>query len=147
MKNFRILEQERIFKKANRDCLVCKKEYEVYAYFGNEAFTVPFECNKCYHILWYDFYTDKYFDTLSKKMNEKTKLIWTEIENEISPCLKCNGHYKLSDWVTYGTPEHCPHCHISQKTNGTPLNESKLKLENKIRTVKENVNFLVSAEA
>ena len=147
MSRFKIIEQERTFWKAQRPCDVCKKEYEVYVFLGTEYFTIPFECQTCNDLLWYDYFTDKFNNELYKKYegNEKRpELIWKEIEKNLPPCQKCSGKYKQALWFVYGAPEHCPHCHVSQRTNGTPLDKDKIRRENKAWTKAEKVFFVTS---
>lgn len=138
-----VVERERTFEKVTRDCPVCAKKYEVFAFFGDESFTSCFECVKCHDLLWYDFYTDKYFDELAKKIKD-SKQVWLRIESELPLCKKCGGKYKRADWVVYGAPEHCTHCHVSQRTNGIPLSKDILKAEGKVRNSTEKVAFVVS---
>ncbi len=142
MYKFEILEKEREFEKATRNCQVCSKDYDVFVFFGDETFTSCFECVKCHNLLWYDYYVDKYFDQLDKDIRD-SRQVWARIESELPLC-KCGGNYKRSDWVTCGAPEHCIHCHVSQKTNGTPLKRNMV--QKTLRKIKEKVAFIVGNE-
>lgn len=152
MNKLKLIKKEGTFQKATRECGICRKAYEVSAFFGMEYFTLPLECDSCHHIAWYDFYEDKLFDEVDKKYQnvrddkERHRLVWGEILDSLPNCAQCKGKYKKYDWYSYGAPDHCPHCRASQSSNGTALDKRKIQSENKVKTVKETSDFFVSYE-
>lgn len=154
MGKFNLIQKERILDKVQRLCQTCDKDYDVYAFFGDEAFYTPLECEKCFHLIWYDYFVDKFFDEMCKKYDklkktgrERYTLLWAEIESNLPPCIKCGGKYRREEWFSCGAPTHCPHCRVSQVTNGTDLPKNILVHEGKVQRVTEQVWTVVPSDA